>query len=306
MLFPNITQAVKTKIKEFDDARLNILRKRKFLWILFITTSLIIAFVTWNTEVFQWLFAIPVVGIGTYGYYSWIKSDLTKKFKIEVFTKQMDVVEKISYHADQHISLDDFLSSGIYNNRRVDRYHGEDFFEGKMDKTSYKFSEIKAEEKHTSTNSKGQTQTHWVTIFDGIMMIADFNKHIKTETRVIQRNDGFFEKMSNKDTKVIMESVEFEKMFNTYSSDQVEARYILSPAMMERIMKLQKVFKSKIHLSFKGNRVYIAIANNFNYFEANLTKEINENQINRIFREIDFCLNIINILDLNTRIWTKK
>ena len=179
-------------------------------------------------------------------------------------------------------------------------------FYGLRGKTNYKFSEVHVEERRTTTDSKGRTKTHYVTIFKGIFMIADFNKHLTTTTRVIRGGDNFFEKLFAGKSKVTLENPTFENIFNTYSSDQVEARYILSPAMMERILELKELFNSNINLSFTGNHVYLAISKSKNHFEPKLGKKIDINQLERIYQEIEACLKIIDTLDLNTRIWTKK
>ena len=302
---PKITQAIKAKLYEFDGVRINILKKKKIVWAIFGVLVVIASSVAWSLEIPQVLFAIPFFAFFGIGYISVTKGKLAEEFKNEILTKQMESIDEVKYHANDSISLSEFYESNIYHNR-IDRYSGEDLFEGKKDKTTYKFSEILAEEKHTTTDSKGRTKTTWVTIFNGIMMIADFNKIIKSETRVIQRSESFFNKWFKNKTKVELESPEFEKMFETYSQDQVEARYILTPSMMERILKLQKSMGSKVHLSFNGSKVYIAISNSYNFFEADLDQPINSEQIERIFGEIRECIEIIDILDLNTRIWTKK
>ncbi|NIP92937.1 MAG: DUF3137 domain-containing protein, partial [Akkermansiaceae bacterium] len=41
------------------------------------------------------------------------------------------------------------------------------------------------EDKRTRTDSKGRTQTYWVTIFKGLLVVADFHKHFKSEVTVM-------------------------------------------------------------------------------------------------------------------------
>ena len=95
-------------------------------------------------------------------------------------------------------------------------------------------------EKHTSIDSKGNPKTTYSTIFQGVFMIADFNKKLKYYTKVIESSGDFFAKIFYNRTKVELENPVFEKIFNTYSKNQIEARYILSPAMMERILEFRK------------------------------------------------------------------
>lgn len=213
---------------------------------------------------------------------------------------------ELKYRSNPGVHKSDFLASTLYTSAQVDRYTSEDLFEGRHGETDFRFSEVHAERRETRSNGNGGTSTHYVTVFRGIFMVADFNKSLSHTTRVIQAKDGFFEKLFNRNTKVSLENPIFEKIFNTYSQDQVEARYILSTAMMERIVKLQKMWNDKVNLSFSGNHVYIAINHARNLFEPDLSEKMELEQVERIFKEIQACLKIIDTLDLNTRIWTKN
>lgn len=59
---------------------------------------------------------------------------------------------------------------------------------------------------------------------------------------------------------VVLENPDFERYFSVYSSDEVFARYILTPAMMERMTTLRKKYNRDILLSFNGNRFYFAVS----------------------------------------------
>ncbi|MDR1332425.1 MAG: DUF3137 domain-containing protein [Tannerella sp.] len=59
---------------------------------------------------------------------------------------------------------------------------------------------------------------------------------------------------------VHLEDVEFERYFAVYSSDEITARYVLTPAMMLRITELKRKYNRDIMLSFSGDRFYFAVA----------------------------------------------
>jgi hypothetical protein len=59
---------------------------------------------------------------------------------------------------------------------------------------------------------------------------------------------------------VLLEDVEFERYFVVYASDEITARYILTPAMMQRITELKRKYNRDIMLSFSGDRFYFAVA----------------------------------------------
>ena len=103
------------------------------------------------------------------------KKSFHVRFKEEVVSQVcQSLAPEISFHPSHHVSEEWFQQSGLFT--RPDRYNGEDFFSGKIGKTDLFFSEIHAEQRHTSTDSKGHSQTSYSTIFRGIFLVADFNK----------------------------------------------------------------------------------------------------------------------------------
>lgn len=58
---------------------------------------------------------------------------------------------------------------------------------------------------------------------------------------------------------VLLEDPEFENLFAVYADNEVEARKILTPAMMRRIVKLRGDFGKDLMLSFSENRICYAV-----------------------------------------------
>ena len=103
-----------------------------------------------------------------------------------------------------------------------------------------------------------------------------------------------------------MENAEFEKEFVVYSNDQVEARYILSTSMVQRILDLRKNYNTKVYLSFINSKVFLAFENSGNLFEPKFKQSITDSDYIRVFyKELRDCLSIVDDLNLNTRIWSK-
>ena len=59
---------------------------------------------------------------------------------------------------------------------------------------------------------------------------------------------------------VVMEDVDFEREFAVYSSDEVLARYVLTPGMMRRITESRMKFGRGIMFSFVEDRFYYAVS----------------------------------------------
>ena len=67
--------------------------------------------------------------------------------------------------------------------------------------------------------------------------------------------------------EVNLESIYFEKQYQLYSNNQIEARYIFTPAFIEKINKIRDIFKTnKIRGSFKNNKLILTINTNKDMF----------------------------------------
>jgi predicted membrane channel-forming protein YqfA (hemolysin III family) len=209
-----------------------------------------------------------------------------------------------------------FLGTELFTTH-PDRYSSEDLIEGTVGKTFLQLAEVDAEKRHTSTDSKGNTKTTYVTIFKGLLVIADFHKHFQGRTFVFPDtaenlfgNFGrFFQKLGGRrETGLIrLEDPEFEDAFAVYSTDEIEARYILSTSMMQRLLRLQERFGVNFRIAFKESCVALAIPNRGSFLEPKLgVPATDPEQIRGFLVELDHVLGLVEELDLNTRIWTKE
>lgn len=266
--------------------------------------GLVIAVVIINVLGILFLFGFGAVKFAKY----------RKVFKKEVVTKIVKLINPdYKYNADRHIDSTDYMASKLFA-RTPDRIKGDDYIAGQIDKTDFEFSELKTEYK-TETTRDGKKETEWHTIFQGIFFHADFNKRIEGTTFVLpdtaEKLFGKFgqklQKASSRGELVKLENPEFEKEFVVYSSGQQEARYILTPTMMEAMVLLKKKYKRKMHFSFKGERVYCAISFSKTLFEPRIRKSgVNFNDIEEMAELFHLIEVIVSEMNLNTRIWTKE
>lgn len=68
--------------------------------------------------------------------------------------------------------------------------------------------------------------------------------------------------------RVHLESSEFEQAFDVYSTDQVEARYLLTPAFMERALKFRRRSKGAMSLAFHDSCLFVAVHLDDEFFET--------------------------------------
>lgn len=238
-----------------------------------------------------------------------------KIFKSEVITKIVALINP-EYHYDPNrcIPGNTFTNSKLFK-RSYDRCGGDDFVWGRIEKTDFEFSELKAEYKTETTDKDGKKEVRWNTIFQGIFFYADFNKHIEGETFVLPDTSEKllgkiahkFQKESHRGELVKLENPEFEKVFKVFSSSQQEARYILTPVMMEVMTNVQKRVGRPMYFSFIGERVYCAVSMNKEMFEPKVSKNgISYRDIEEMFMFLSLIELIIHEMNLNTRIWTKE
>ena len=73
---------------------------------------------------------------------------------------------------------------------------------------------------------------------------------------------------------------------------------------MEQLIKLQKMFKDPISVSFVDNRIFIKVDRGYDSFEPDLSQNIvNKNIAPRIKAELNAMFDIVKILKLNSKIW---
>lgn len=244
--------------------------------------------------------------------------DDVKRYKI---TYKTNVVESALKKINESLTITpqsglpeyEFRSSDLFTTES-DRYKTQDLISGTNDKTSFWFAEVHAEYK-TETSNKNGTRTEWHDIFKGIVFVADFNKNFEASTVVRPKGFGeafgsWFSKnvfsFGNSDV-VELENPEFDNRFVTYSSSQIEARYILTPAMMERILDLNNKCDETISVSFIHSKMYIAFPLSHNYFEAPIHSSLlDPDLLSDDLSIVKFMHDIVHELDLNTRIWGKE
>lgn len=244
-----------------------------------------------------------------------VSKNYRKQYKSKIISRITNFLDEgMVYTPDAMIPVSEFLKSGIFS-LSVDSYTGEDHFTGKIGKTDIEFSEVTA--KHLNTTQSGQgNKQEYVIIFNGVFLIADFNKHFLTNTLVLPDTaEKLFGKFgqtlqsigAGKKKLVRLENPEFEKEFCVYADDQVEARYILTPSLMERILAYKRKWKSKISLSFCDSKVYVAVNMNKNLFETRIFKPLADYSfMEENLRFLILLTEIVEDLNLNTRIWTKE
>jgi hypothetical protein len=226
-----------------------------------------------------------------------------------------EVVSSVAAYAHDGLeySKDEGINSEVICKSRVflqdpDTVRSEDCFSGVIGETEVAFSEVYA----------GFSGITGRVPFAGVIFVADFNKHFRGLTLVLPRGiqKVFGERIgqimqstgSTRPPVVRLEDINFEREFIVYSDDQVEARYILSPALMERIRRMNLEYSKGVALSFWQDKLVARIEYDYphaNFFEPDLLGDY-YSRLLRDFKLLQSLVSIVKELNLNTRIWSKE
>ena len=252
------------------------------------------------------------IGIGSFLYKMLIK-DYTQEFKAQIIEPLIQEIDSnLSYLPTMHISERLFRNSKLFTSR-IDKFEGNDFVTGKIDDVDIQFSDVHAKRKNK--NSKGQD--NWSTVFQGLFIVADFHKHFKGSTVVLPDTaqntfgdlvGGWLQsKNVSREELVKMDDPEFEKAFVVYATNQVEARYILTHALMKKLLDFKKRSSHPLHISFVGGSIHIAIENNKDLFEPSVFHSLLDYKIAMEYvKTLHLAIGVIHELKLNQKLWSKQ
>jgi len=238
---------------------------------------------------------------------------LRHDFKHEIMGRVVKFLDpELRYLPADKIDREKFEAGNIFR-QQVDRYEGEDCVWGTLGATKFEFCELKVE--HLS-GGKDSKRGNWKTIFKGLYFVADFNKHFHSHTVVLpdalEGTLGFLGRALQsmnpmRDDLIRLEDPEFEREFVVYGGDQVEARYILTPALMQRMLALKHKVGGKVYFAFTGSEVHVAMATTENRFEPKVLKSLlNSNDVAVYLEDLRLIIGLVEDLNLNTRIWSKE
>lgn len=150
-----------------------------------------------------------------------------------------------------------------------DRKNCEDLWQGDLGGTRFSLYEATLIERRGSGKDE-----HDVTVFSGVILKLHFARDFHGVT-LVERQRMRLSLFGDSQTKngIRLERVKmvdpgFEKAFDIYSSDQVEARYLVHPAYCERMIALEKKFEGqKLKALFHKGDVIVTV-DSANLFES--------------------------------------
>ncbi|QGZ94895.1 DUF3137 domain-containing protein [Terricaulis silvestris] len=173
----------------------------------------------------------------------------------------------------------------------------EDLFSGAHKGARYELYEAHLEQR--TTDSKGRTR--YSTVFRGQLIRMHFPREFLGVT-IVRRDAGVFnvfgggELDGRKLERVRLVASEFEKAFEVWGTDQVEARYLLHPVMMERLIELEKGLHGKrLRCGFENGDLLVAVEGGNLFEPGDLFKPlVDPARARRIINEI---AGVVKVMD---------
>lgn len=178
-----------------------------------------------------------------------------------------------------------------------DRSNFEDLFSGAHKGARYELYEGHLETR--STDSKGRTR--YTTVFRGQLIRMHFPREFLGVT-IVRRDAGVFNAFGGgqldgkKLERVRLVASEFEKAFEVWGTDQVEARYLLHPVMMERLIALETGLHGKrIRCAFEGGDLLVAVEGGNLFEPGDMFKPLVDPS--RARRIVDEIASVVKVMD---------
>ena len=296
-IFENFYNTIEPTLKKYEFLRVGLLalvifiELSLFFGILYLFTENILTFQ--RTQHCKILFMIVLFGCFIHWY---IKKEFEIKIKEKILLNFIECFSDFEwdYWILGYSQIDEKILKSILILPKFNDNYSDDNFVG-----TYKGIPIKISEQ-TLKSGLGIYKTN---VFDGIVIEYFFKNRQKFPTEIIIKDNGLFAPKGYE--KVLLEDTEFNKMFNVYSNNQVECRFILTTGFMEKIKALKILFNAKnIALSFIGRRLFIAIdigKDSFNI--AKLYKRTNDKKlIEKMYNQFNFILKIADLLQFTNKI----
>ena len=209
------------------------------------------------------------------------KSTLVNKLLAERFTD-------FTYNPSGQLDINKVNAPAFF--KKPDRYSGEDLITGSYKGVKFEVADCTLKERVVRTDSKGNTYVTYETYFQGRYYVYTYERQFKDTLKIVESRWSLSHGLKKFET----ESIDFNKKFKIFTSDEKHGFYLITPYMIEKLMELEKMHKGTIYYAFIGNKLYIAINDNSNSLEFPIGREINEASVKKFDGDIELIAAIIN------------
>ncbi|MEL4431123.1 DUF3137 domain-containing protein [Shewanella mangrovisoli] len=292
----------------YETKRVNSLkatRKRLYLSLAIVAGLVLLALLGHSRGLM--LFPLPLVALLGLGFWSFTP---TRQFKRQV---QQDIYpimfkyfgEDFIYNREMRLDMNRLTAAKVLPN--YDKASFGDYIQGQ-----YKGIELVVNELTLTKDvrveewdgNKRRTVTRTETRFRGTVVELSSHKQFIGHTVVLKDRGGLANFLSDNHSglqRVKLEDPLFEKEFDVFSTDQIESRYLLNTAFMERLQQLAKSFDGEIQCAFFRNRLILFLPNRRSRFQMRsiFDSAYFSAEFSQLNREMKQLFAIIEVLKLN-------
>lgn len=172
-----------------------------------------------------------------------------------------------------------------------DTYRTEDYLKAKYKNVNFEQAEVEIEKSYPGVNTSTV-----VTIFKGRMIVIDAPKQTEY-IRVASKNLHCTYSLDERSVSPVeTENVDFNNKFSIYAKNPQDAFYLLTPAMMVKMMQLLSE-NENIGVSWLGGKMNVAINTKRDAFDAKLSQKIDyEEEVKLIEQDLELIKRLIDII----------
>ncbi len=239
------------------------------------------------------------------------KNDYVNRYKEEIIPKLLKLFGDFQYGSPMHENIENIVIStedieGAEIVPRYNRFRTEDCFAGEYKGINIKVSEVELyivnhhEEYGSGTSSSSKKKT-----FEGLAILLDMGKECFHGHTIILEDKAYLSRALKEHKsglrRVNLVDPEFEKLYDVFSSDQAEARYLIDPNMVKKIKTINDVIggKSVRAAFYDKSKVLLLIESNQQFFEPDIySKDSAIESMRLIKHQIEAIFNLIDSLSL--------
>lgn len=282
-IYENVLKSSKTELES--------LRRKNLYQIIIIVIILITLFVivvNTNNQIMKLMIGVIIVLSPILNYHS--KSSYRTVYK-------ESVVKTFIKNYDEHLEYEPLkgIDTNIYKQGQFegyDEYYSEDLIVGYIDEHKISIAEV-----HTQNESEDSDgKKTYSTVFHGLFGVCKFNNSYNGAIKIRSNKKLLGKIFEDKKRKIEMDSSQFEKHFDVYADDQIQAMQLLTSDIMNMMIEFIEQSGIKFELTINHNKLYIRFKTG-EMFEGNMFKSsVDFDTLKKTYDVINFTFDITKAL----------
>lgn len=263
-----------------------------------------------DREVIVIYMIVTIISVSLILLIKYILKDYAKNYKEDVIRPIItEFNTSLEYYPELYIDENTIKKSLLFPKDAY--FKASDLVQGTMNNTNINFCYLTAYTKDSEDKE--------LDIFNGLFIVIDFNKNFKGQTIVctdIAENitgnllGSWIQSTIRRFGELVkLDNIDFEKKFVVYSTDQIEARFLLSHSLMKKLVDFKNKlgFYNFLELSFINNQLIIVVSQDKELFSTPIISTfLDYNNIIEYIDNLNLVKDLLEELDLDYSIYKTK